>query len=62
MVLEFQFRSVKCTVVTRLSKSFEQLCILIQAIQDDYSVLFQTTHLKKFPNVFILYILIQIVR
>ena len=30
-VLEFQFRSVKCTVVTRLRKNFEQLSTPIQA-------------------------------
>ena len=37
-VLEFQFRSVKYTVVTRLRKNFEQLFIPIQAIHGDYSV------------------------
>ena len=38
-VLEVQFRSVKCTIVTRIRKNFEQLFIPIQAIQGDYSVL-----------------------
>ena len=37
-VLEFQFRSVKYMVVTRLHKNFEQLSIPIQAIQGNYSV------------------------
>ena len=36
--LEIQFRSVKCVVVTRLRKNFEQLFIPSQAIQGDYSV------------------------
>ena len=62
MVLEIQFRSVKGTVVTRLYKNFEQLFIPTHAKQGDYSVLMQTTHFKKFSNVFILYILIQIVQ
>ena len=38
-VLEFQFWSVKCMVVTRLRKKFEQLFFPIQAIQSDHSVL-----------------------
>ena len=38
-VLEFQFWSAKCTVVTKLRKNFEQLFIPIQAIQGDHSML-----------------------
>ena len=37
--LEIQFPSVKCAVVTRLHKNFEQLFIPSQAIQGDCSVL-----------------------
>ena len=37
--LEIQFLSVKCTVVTRMRKIFEQHFIPIQAMQGDYSVL-----------------------
>ena len=37
--LEIQFRPLKCTVVTRIRKTFEQPFIPIQAIQGSYSVL-----------------------
>ena len=37
--LEIQFRSIKCTVVTRLRKKFEQLFIPSKTIQGDYSAL-----------------------
>ena len=37
-VLKIQFRSVKCTVVPRMPKNFEQLFIPIQVTQGDYSV------------------------
>ena len=37
--LEIQFQSVKCAVVTRLPKNFEQLFILSEVIQGNYSVL-----------------------
>ena len=37
-VLEFQFRSAKCAVVTTLRKNFEQLFFPMQAIQGDNSV------------------------
>ena len=39
MDLEIQFQSVKCAFVTRLRKNVEQLFILSQEIQGDYSVL-----------------------
>ena len=38
-VLGIQFRSVKCTVVTRLRKNFEQFFMPFQVIKDDYSAL-----------------------
>ena len=38
-VLEIQFRFVKCTIVTRIHKNFEQLFISVQVIKGDYSVL-----------------------
>ena len=38
-VLEFQLRSVKCTVVTRLHKNFKQLFIPIQVVQGAHSEL-----------------------
>ena len=59
--LEIQFQSVKCTVVTRLCKNFEQLFIPSQVIQDDNSVLMYATHFKKFSNVLVLYIITEIV-
>ena len=37
-VLEFQFRSVKCTIAARLRKNFNEFVIPMQAIQGDYSV------------------------
>ena len=46
-VLEVQFRSVKYTVITRIRKNCEQLLIPVQAIQGDYSLLMQTTHVKR---------------
>ena len=38
-VIEFQLRSVKCTVVTRLHKNFKQLFIPIQVVQGAHSEL-----------------------
>ena len=38
-VLEIQFRSVKCTVVTIIRRNFEQLFIPAQDIKGDYRVL-----------------------
>ena len=61
-VLEIRLRPVKCKAVTRLSKHFKQLFISIQPMQSDYSVLMSTIRFsKQFPNVFIPYMLIQIV-
>ena len=54
-VLEFQFRSVKCTVVTRSPKNFEQLFIPIQVMQGRSQCADLNNHFKKFSNVFILY-------
>ena len=38
MVLEIQFRSIKCVAVARIRKHSEQLFVSIQAMQGDYSV------------------------
>ena len=37
-VLEIEFWSLKCTVVTRIRKNFDQFFIPIQAKQGDYSL------------------------
>ena len=37
--IRHKFRSVKCTFVTRICKNFEQLFVLMYALQGDYSML-----------------------
>ena len=51
-VLEFQLLSVKCAVVTKLHKNFEQLFISIQVTQGDHSVWMLTTTSKSFQMCF----------
>ena len=58
-VLEIQFQSVKYMVVTRIRKNFEQLLILVQAIQGDYVVQcvdVNNPHQTVFKRVCIVYI------
>ena len=54
-VLEFQFQSVKCTVVTKLQKNSEQLFFPIQAIQGDQCVDVNNPLQKVFKRVYTLY-------
>ena len=61
-VLEFQFRSVKYTVVTRLRQSFEQLFIPIQAIQGIRVCDVNNPPQKVFKHGYTMYIIIQIIR